>query len=80
MHAMPEVFMWTVLELHLCSLGYGHPYKHALEKLTTPPRTKEEKYGREGKMRKKENYCKHKLMKKGLKRETRLCSDVVALL
>lgn len=28
-------------------------------------------------MRKKENYCKHKLMRKGLKREAELCSDVV---
>lgn len=68
MHAMPEVFMWTLLELHLCSLDYGQPYKYALEKLITPPKTKEEKYGREGKRRKKENCCKHKLMKKGLKR------------
>ena len=64
------------MELHLCSLDYGHPYKHALEKLTTP-RTKKEKYGTEGEMRKKENYCKHKLMRKGVKREAELCSDVV---
>lgn len=76
MHAMLEVFMRTLLELHPCSLDDGHPYKYALEKLIAPSRTKEEKYGREGKTRKKENYCKHRLMKKGFKGETALCSDV----
>lgn len=40
------------------------------------PRTKEEKYGTEGEMRKKENYCKHKLMRKGLK-EKQSCAQML---